>query len=134
MAPSGFPQAPMKAVASPALPPEDGGWAYEIKWDGMRIVAFVGGASRTGLDVVLQSANLRDVTVTFPELAGLSRATRGRPAVLDGEVIALDDAGRPSFGRLQQRMHIASAREAASRAALVPAVYQIFDLLAFDGI
>jgi bifunctional non-homologous end joining protein LigD len=134
MALAGFPQAPMKAVASPTLPTEDGGWAYEIKWDGMRILAFVGGAAGTGPDVVLQSANLRDVTVTFPELAALSRATRGRPAVLDGEVIALDDAGRPSFGRLQQRMHVTSPREAANRAAEVPAAYQIFDLLAFDGL
>jgi bifunctional non-homologous end joining protein LigD len=137
----------MKAVAS-AMPEHDGGWAYEIKWDGMRIIAFVdpaddgepsprarGDAHRAPAGhVQLQSANLRDVTVSFPELARLGEATRGRSAVLDGEVVALDEGGRPSFGRLQSRMHITSPLEAASRAAAVPVVYQIFDLLAFDGI
>src|SRR5688500_13258671 len=116
MAQPTFPLAPMKAVAA-AMPTDDGSWAYEIKWDGMRIVAFIdaggdraagraagggaaGGAAGGDGGVRLQSANLRDVTVSFPELAHLGDATRGRPAVLDGEVVALDDRGRPSFGRL----------------------------------
>lgn len=125
-----FPVAPMKAVPG-ELPParDDEAWAYEVKWDGMRIVAFVD-ADGT---VRLQSANLHDVTDTFPELAGLAEATGGRRAVLDGEVVALDGAGVPSFARLQQRMHVAQRAEAARRAVEVPVAYQVFDLLSFDG-
>ncbi len=123
-----FPVAPMKAIAG-ELPPEDGTWAYEIKWDGMRIVAFVAADGA----VTLQSTNLRDVTASFPELWGLAAATGGRPAVLDGEVVAFDDAGRPSFGRLQHRMHLSDPRTVARRAAEVPVAFHVFDLLSFDG-
>jgi bifunctional non-homologous end joining protein LigD len=124
-----FPLSPMKAIAA-GLPSDDAGWVYEVKWDGMRIVAFVGEDGAT----VLQSANRRDVTVSFPELAGLAAATAGHPAVLDGEVVALDASGRPSFGRLQHRMHLDNPREVASRAAEVPVAYQIFDLLGIDDL
>ena len=124
-----FPTEPMRA-ASGQLPPEDGRWAYEIKWDGMRVLAFVHASGR----VVLQSSNGNDVTTSFPELAGLATATAGRPAVLDGEVVALDDAGRPSFAQLQRRIHLTNERDVATRASEVAVVFQIFDLLAFDGL
>lgn len=120
----------MKAVASPELP-VGGGWAYEIKWDGMRIVAFVDPSADP--PVRLQSTNLRDVTASFPELATLTRATCDKEAVLDGEVVAFDSSGRPSFGRLQQRMHRSNPADVAARMAEVPVVYEVFDLLAFDG-
>src|SRR5690606_23194472 len=54
-------------------------------------------------------------------------------AVLDGEIVAFDDRGRPDFGRLQQRMHVADRGAAARRAASVPCVLLLFDLLALDG-
>ena len=119
----------MKAIAGD-LPVDDAGWAYEIKWDGMRVLAFVGADG----SVRLQSANLLDISESFPELAGLGAATAGRTAVLDGEVVAFDESGRPSFERLQQRMHVRGTREVASRAAAVPVLFHLFDLLAFDGI
>jgi len=125
-----FPIVPMKAVPGLLPPPaEDGDWAYEVKWDGMRVVAFVAGDG----SVRLQSALPREVTVTFPELAGLAGATGGRPAVLDGEVVAVDESGRPSFGRLQRRLGVTDRREAERRAVEVPVAFQVFDLLSFAG-
>lgn len=122
-----YPVKPMKAVAG-ELPVPDEGWAYEVKWDGMRIVAWVADGA-----VRLQSTNLRDVTISFPELAALADVFDGRPVVLDGEVIALDERGVPSFSALQHRMHIADARTAAIRASEQPISYAVFDLLAYDG-
>jgi bifunctional non-homologous end joining protein LigD len=118
--------APMKATAGEL--PVGPGWTYEVKWDGMRAVTFVDGDT-----LRVQSANLRDVTVSWPELAGLAEALPVDTAILDGELVATDEAGRPSFGRLQQRMHITSAAEAARRAADVPVTYVVFDLLHLDG-
>ena len=77
------------------LPPDDGRWAFEIKWDGVRAIGFVeGGRLR------LQARSGRDVTPRYPELRPLGEALAGREAVLDGEVVAFDD-GRPSFQKLQ---------------------------------
>jgi bifunctional non-homologous end joining protein LigD len=121
---------PMKAVSSAELPLGEG-WGYEIKWDGMRLIAFVDPEATPA--VRLQSTNLRDVTASFPELAGLAEATCDKPAVLDGEAVAFTDDGRPSFGRLQQRMHLTNPADVALRMAEVPVVYQAFDLLQFDG-
>jgi bifunctional non-homologous end joining protein LigD len=118
----------MKATLGP-LPSGDGRWAYEVKWDGMRIVAFVDADG----GVLLQSANLRDVTSSFPELDSLAEATGGRAAVLDGELVAFDAAGKPSFSQMQHRMHVTAPADVAARAAQVPVYYQVFDLLAFDG-
>lgn len=116
--------APMKAVLGD-LPTGDG-WAYELKWDGMRIVA----RCQPGAETRLWSANGRDVTPSYPELAGLGPLV-GAPAVLDGEVVVLDGEGQPSFGRLQNRMHVT----APSRQLMVrhPVVYLVFDLLELDG-
>lgn len=124
---------PMKAVLGDGLPPDDPddpAWAYELKWDGMRVLAYVDPAADPA--VRLESSNGRDVTASFPELAGLVEASCGTPAIFDGEVVAFAD-GRPSFGRLQQRMHLSKATEVARRRAEVPVLYEIFDLLHFDG-
>lgn len=124
-----FPTKPMRAVSGD-LPRDDGAWAFEIKWDGMRALAFVGADG----SVRLQSSNSKDITASFPELASLGVGTRGRPAVLDGEIVAFDSDARPNFARLQLRMHVTAARDVSARAAQVPVFYQLFDLLAFDGI
>lgn len=116
----------MKATSG-ELPTGDG-WAYEVKWDGMRALCFVDGPS-----LRVQSANERDVTASWPELVGLPEALPLTTALLDGELVATDDAGRPDFGRLQQRMHIANPAEAGRRAAEVPVTYVVFDLLHADG-
>ena len=118
--------APMKATAGD-LPTAEG-WSYEVKWDGMRALAFVrDGTLRIG------SANEHDVTVSWPELAGLPATLPAGAALLDGELVATDDTGRPSFGRLQQRMHVTAPAEAARRAVEVPITYVVFDLLHLDG-
>jgi bifunctional non-homologous end joining protein LigD len=122
---------PMKAIAGD-LPVDDANWSYEIKWDGMRAIAFVD-ASAPADGVRLQSSNLIDITIRFPELAALRGAVGGHEAVFDGEIVAFDDQGRPSFGLLQRRMHVGNAAEAARRAAAQPACYQVFDVLRIDG-
>jgi bifunctional non-homologous end joining protein LigD len=116
----------MKATAGEL--PTGEGWTYEVKWDGMRALAFIRDGS-----LRLQSANERDVTVSWPELHGLPDALPAGEVLLDGELVATDDEGRPSFGRLQQRMHIGMAAEAVRRAAEVPVTYVVFDLLHLDG-
>jgi bifunctional non-homologous end joining protein LigD len=75
------------------------------------------------------SANGRDAGAAFPELAALAPALAPLDALLDGEVVALDAAGRPSFERLQGRMHVSSAAESRRRAADTPVAYVVFDLL-----
>jgi bifunctional non-homologous end joining protein LigD len=118
---------PMLAVAG-ALPTRDADWGYEMKWDGVRAVVYLGDGA-----VRIYSRNDRDVSVRYPELAGLAEAFAGQDLVLDGEIVAFDQHGRPNFGRLQQRMHIADATVAAQLSRTVPAVYLAFDLLRLDG-
>lgn len=117
---------PMKATSG-TLPTGDA-WVYETKWDGMRVLTAVGADG-----VRAWSANGKDATVTFPELEALGPALAPVEAVLDGEVVALDARGRPSFERLQGRMHVTQLVEARRRAAEVPVAYIIFDLLALGG-
>ena len=116
---------PMKAEAGEL--PEGPGWVFEPKWDGMRAVVGIDDGS-----VRLASANGRDVTASFPELAGLGEALGIASAILDGEIVALVD-GRPDFGRLQSRIHVTDPRTVAERAATVPVVLIVFDVLALDG-
>ncbi len=117
----------MMAVSGP-LPSPTAEWRFEFKWDGMRVLAYAG-ADRTRL--LVRSG--QDRAVAFPELAALGEALNGRGAVLDGEVIALDGAGRPSFEVLQPRMNVSSAREANRLATITPVRYVIFDVVFCDG-
>jgi len=110
------------------LPANDGGWAYEIKWDGVRAIAY----SEPGR-LRLESRNLNDITAQYPELRRLNRALSSHTAVLDGEIVAFDGDGRPSFERLQQRMHLTGEAQIRRRAEDYPVVYVIFDLLHLDG-
>lgn len=93
-----FPVEPMKASLG-SLPPtsHDHEWAYEIKWDGYRTLAFVDeGALR------LQSSTGIDVTAKYPEMAGLAGSVNAPSAIIDGELVVLDPQGRPSFEALQR--------------------------------
>jgi bifunctional non-homologous end joining protein LigD len=108
--------------------PVGSGWAYELKWDGMRVLAQVGPDG-----VQAWSSNGLDATASFPELAALGPALAPVECLLDGEVVALDAKGRPSFTRLQQRMHVASPAEGRRRAQLVPVEYVVFDVLRLGG-
>jgi bifunctional non-homologous end joining protein LigD len=117
---------PMLAVAGP-LPGDDAGWAYEFKWDGMRVLVWVDGGR-----VRLVTRNGNDVTKSFPELRGLGETLGSRQVLLDGELIALGADGVPSFSKLQHRMH---ASDTKARVAIdsVPVSLVIFDLLHVDG-
>jgi len=116
--------APMLATPAKALPRGDD-WATEVKWDGVRVIARVDHGT-----ILLTSRNLLDITGRYPELAGLADALEGRgTVVLDGEVVAFGEDGRPSFQRLQERMHLASDAGVKARMAEVPVLYAIFDVL-----
>jgi bifunctional non-homologous end joining protein LigD len=79
------------------------------------------------------SRNDRDITVSYPELRALGAALGTTQVVLDGELVAFDQDGRPSFGTLQQRMHVADGAAARRLSARVPVVYVIFDVLHLEG-
>jgi bifunctional non-homologous end joining protein LigD len=110
------------------LPGREEGWAAEVKWDGVRAIAYC----RPGR-LSLQTRNLRDVTVQYPEVRRLSRQIGARDAILDGELVAFDADGRPSFSRLQQRIHQTSETVVRSRMKQYPVTYVVFDLLYLDG-
>jgi bifunctional non-homologous end joining protein LigD len=118
---------PMLARLS-TLPRDDGKWAVEVKWDGVRAIAYC----RPGR-VELRTRNLHDVTAQYPEVRRLSRALGAHEAVLDGELVAFDENGRPSFERLQQRIHNTDENVIRRRMKTHPVVYVIFDLLYLDG-
>ncbi|HXW59193.1 MAG TPA: DNA ligase D [Solirubrobacteraceae bacterium] len=119
--------APMLARTG-ELPSDDSGWAYEIKWDGVRAIAY----SQPGT-LHLESRNLLEITDSYPELAPLNRQLSSHSAILDGEIVAFDANGKPSFAALQRRMHVASKAAARRRANEQPVTYMIFDLLWLDG-
>jgi bifunctional non-homologous end joining protein LigD len=110
------------------LPARDDGWAFEIKWDGVRALAY----SEPGR-LRLESRNLNDITAQYPEVRPLNRALSSHTALLDGELVAFDPEGRPSFERLQQRMHLTGESQIRRRAQDYPVVYVVFDLLYLDG-
>src|SRR5256886_11486273 len=110
-----------RAFADPA-------WLYEIKYDGVRVLA-----ARDGERVELYGRAGQSFTARYPEVVAALRALPLERFLLDGEVVALDERGRPSFQRLQARMHLTRAAdvEQARRATPVSAVF--FDALALDG-
>ena len=119
---------PMLATLAKDLPANQDDWTFEFKWDGIRAIAFWDGTR-----LKLETRNLRDVTVSWPELEGLGAALGKRTVILDGEIAAMDDRGVPSFQRLQTRMHVGDRGSAAKLAATTPASYLVFDVLHLDG-
>ncbi len=118
---------PMRATTG-SMPTDDTGWAYEIKWDGMRAIAFCDRGT-----LRLTSSNGIDATVRFPELAPLATSLAANRVILDGEIITFAPDGRPDFGLLQRRMHLSNAVAAAEGAATQPVAYVVFDILWLDG-
>lgn len=117
--------APMLATAGAALPTGPD-WAYEFKWDGVRALMNI-----TGGTIRISSRLGNEVTVAYPELAGLGADIDD--ALVDGEIVAFVD-NRPSFGQLQLRMHVRSARQAAALSAEAPVSFIAFDLLRLYGV
>ncbi len=122
--------APMLATPG-RLPREEQGWAFEVKWDGVRALLYwnPGQPGRMGIE----SRNGKEIGLRYPELHALGRQLGRHEAVLDGEIVAFDEHGLPSFERLQKRMHLASATAIARAVREMPITYAIFDLLFLDG-
>ena len=120
--------APMLARASKSLPSDERGWAFEFKWDGVRALVYVEGDRLS-----VRSRSGRVVTSAYPELQLLRAALHGSDAILDGEIVALDERGLPSFGVLQARMNVTSAERARNLALEHPVAFVAFDLLYLDG-
>lgn len=118
---------PMLARLGP-LPVRDGDHGYEVKWDGVRAIATVRGG-----DLSLRARTGTDITARYPELVPVPPGTESGDLVLDGEVVAFDELGRPSFERLQSRMHLASAAAVARRLRELPVTYVAFDVLYAGG-
>jgi bifunctional non-homologous end joining protein LigD len=103
-------------------------WAFEMKWDGVRVVATAdGGATR------LVGRSGKDVTSTYPEVARALADLDLDDTVVDGEVVALDEGGAPSFGRIQQRIGLVRPRDVEAAQRTVPVRYVVFDLLRLSG-
>jgi bifunctional non-homologous end joining protein LigD len=118
---------PMLATPAKVLPPDDG-WGYEIKWDGIRARAYIADGR-----VRLAARRGTDHTPRYPELAAMADALGGREAIFDGEIVAFDESGKPSFQLLQRRMGLTTESTIRLRAAETPATYVAFDLLWLDG-
>jgi len=131
---AGSERKPMPTVIHPMLATpvakafDNPDWLFEIKWDGYRAVAFVEDGS-----VRLVSRNQNDLTRQFPELGRLSQFVKAERAILDGEIVALDDEGRPSFSLMQQRTGFQPGKRRLPGREGVPVIYYAFDLLYLDG-
>jgi len=126
---------PMPTIIHPMLATSaakafnDPDWLFEIKWDGYRAVAFIEDGR-----VRLVSRNQNDLTAQFAELKSLPQFVKAGRAILDGEIVALDDEGRPSFSLMQQRTGFQPGKRRLPRREGVPVVYYAFDLLYLDGL
>jgi bifunctional non-homologous end joining protein LigD len=104
----------------------DPNWLFEIKWDGVRALAWIEAG-----DLTLRARSGSDITSQYPDLAGLKEAFTGRQAILDGEIAVLDERGHSNFEKLQERMHMRNP--SAALVSQYPVVYFVFDLLYCDG-
>jgi len=118
---------PMLAVSG-ELPRHASEWAFEFKWDGIRALVAVDGGRPLAL-----SRNGRDITASFPELRQLGEELGATQVLLDGELVAFDDSGKPSFSRLQRRTHVTGPRDVKRLAGTDPVSYVVFDLLHLNG-
>ena len=120
---------PMLAKAGDAMDLDDeADWAFEMKWDGVRILAACDGAS-----VGLRSRSGKDATDTYPEVVEALASLDLPDALLDGEVVALAAGGAPSFSLLQERMHLTDAAKVRAARRNVPVLFHVFDLVRYDG-
>jgi bifunctional non-homologous end joining protein LigD len=132
---AGAEEKPMPTVIHPMLATptgkafDDPDWLFEIKWDGYRAVAFVEDGR-----VRLVSRNQNDLTAQFPELGNLPQFVKAQRAIIDGEIVALDEEGRPSFSLMQQRTGFQPGKRRLPRREGVRVVYYAFDLLYLDGV
>ncbi len=103
------------------------GWLFELKLDGYRLIA-----SKSGAQVLLLTRNGNDYTAVFPEIARAVKALPFTDCIIDGEVVVMDAAGKPSFARLQQRGRMSNPLDIKRAAVELPAEFFVFDFLAFE--
>jgi bifunctional non-homologous end joining protein LigD len=101
-------------------------WLFEIKWDGERALAFI----RDG-EVELRSRSGRNISAEYPELRELAKRISARKAIVDGEVVVLDESGRSDFSRIQPRFGVQNPPKSLQEKS--PVIYYAFDLLYADG-
>jgi bifunctional non-homologous end joining protein LigD len=109
-------------------PFDEAEWVFEIKWDGYRAIAFLENGK-----VRLVSRNQNDLTARYPELRDMAKQIKAKTAILDGEVVALDEEGKASFSLMQQRTGFRPGGRRAAGNADVPVLYYAFDLIYLDG-
>jgi bifunctional non-homologous end joining protein LigD len=115
-------------LATTDVLPEGKDWQFEFKWDGIRVIV-----DWDGTALRLLSRNGNDVTVSWPEVAGLGLVLGSEPAILDGELVVMNEQRRPDFGLLQQRLHVRDPATVARLAEHLPATLLLFDVLTFAG-
>ena len=109
--------------------PFDGAeWLFEIKWDGYRAIAFIANGKAK-----LVSRNQNDLTPRYPELTEMAKSISADTAILDGEVVALDEEGRASFSLMQQRTGFRPGERRRTGNPEIPVIYYAFDLLYLNG-
>ena len=106
------------------MPANEDEFGFEVKWDGIRAVLYSGKR-----DLAIENRNLRDITFKYPELQPLA----GLDALVDGEIVALDESGRPSFELLQGRMHLSTEQAVRARMGDIPVRFMAFDLMWHKG-
>jgi len=109
-------------------PFSDPDWLFETKWDGIRAVCFLSNGKARFV-----SRNQNDLTAQYPELANTGASIKGKNAILDGEIVALDEQGISRFQLLQPRMGRKNSSEIARLASKTRVAYYVFDLLYLDG-
>ena len=119
---------PLMLATLQELPFSEPEWIFEIKYDGVRVLA-----ERNGDTVELYGRNGTQITNRYPELREALKKLPIEHFVIDGEIVALDERGQPSFQRLQARMHLTSARDIQLGVAAAPVEGFFFDCLALDG-
>ncbi|HXM57057.1 MAG TPA: non-homologous end-joining DNA ligase [Candidatus Dormibacteraeota bacterium] len=120
---------PMQALLADDVPTPEDRYGFEFKWDGIRAVCYWDGGQ-----LRLQTRNRHDVTARYPELRPLGDALGARrQAVLDGEIVALDERGRPSFEELQKRMGLTSEADIRRQMRETPVAYLLFDVVYLNG-
>jgi bifunctional non-homologous end joining protein LigD len=119
---------PMQALLTAGIPAAEDRYGFEFKWDGIRAMCYWDGRS-----LRLQTRNRKEVTARYPELWLLGKELGARRAILDGEIVAFDERGRPSFEELQQRMGLNAEADIRRQMQATPVAYLLFDAVYLDG-
>ena len=119
---------PPMLAKSDCIPVDTNNWAFEVKWDGIRAILYY-----RNQGVTLLSRNLLDITLQYPEITAFQAASPLVSVTLDGEIVAVDESGRPSFSLLQHRKGLSSALSIEKMRKRTPVTYMIFDLLELNG-